>query len=487
MRLFSRHRLRPSEVTQDPPFAVSIDQESKAVQAALMAIAAGDLTKAAAGDGELAQAARTLRNGLLEERRLALRRTVQHAIQACETLAAVSFATGDIRDAAESTATIAAAVEQLNTAIGDVSRTTHLVADDARQAQESVSAGAETLSTAVVRMDMIHEAIDRARQQATRLKQAHDEIEKILGLIDGIARQTNLLALNATIEAARAGDAGRGFAVVAGEVKQLADQTALATREIRGKIGGIGTGMNELSERMADSEAAVAAGTDSLQLVAQHIGVMQDNAEAVAARMGETASSITQQSAAIAEVSRSLVVIQQKTGSAREHAETVVSAVATSEALLGEQLEGLAGQDIPGSIIEFAKSDHALWKKKLAQMLIGAGTLSAAELKDHHQCRLGQWYDQVQDETMRRHSAFLKLRAPHEEVHRYGREVATRFSSGDRSGAGEAYARMTLASEEVLRLLDELSSVSRRPHEQRDTPSPSPSSVVTDTALEARR
>ena len=82
-----------------------------------------------------------------------------------------------------------------------------------------------------------------------RLEASSTEIGKVVQLIATIAKQTNLLALNATIEAARAGEAGRGFAVVASEVKDLANETATATNEIGGQVGGI----------RADTQNAVSA------------------------------------------------------------------------------------------------------------------------------------------------------------------------------------------------------------------------------------
>jgi hemerythrin-like metal-binding protein len=78
--------------------------------------------------------------------------------------------------------------------------------------------------------------VDKAAERVSFLGSAAQEISKVTEAITDIAEQTNLLALNATIEAARAGDAGKGFAVVAGEIKELASQTANATKDIKERI-----------------------------------------------------------------------------------------------------------------------------------------------------------------------------------------------------------------------------------------------------------
>ena len=110
--------------------------------------------------------------------------------------------------------------------------------------------------------------IGQARQQLTQLKQSVGEIDMIIGTVKNISDQTNILAINATIEAARAGELGNGFAVVAGEVKNLSQDTAYATRDIQAKIEAI----NAICQTYIDCFDTIDQGAEQLKQVTSIIG-----------------------------------------------------------------------------------------------------------------------------------------------------------------------------------------------------------------------
>jgi methyl-accepting chemotaxis protein len=169
---------------------------------------------------------------------------IQHFNEAIESVRhAVTLAVGALTMESDQLTNLAdSAAEQANKAASAADNTASNVDEMAAATEEMMAFIAEVRRQATTGATMVHEAVanvDRANSTIRSLSDGVSQIGSVTGLISDIAEQTNLLALNATIEAARAGEAGKGFAVVAGEVKSLATQTTIATKEIGNKVASI--------------------------------------------------------------------------------------------------------------------------------------------------------------------------------------------------------------------------------------------------------
>ncbi len=238
---------------------------------------------------------------------------------------------------------VATAMEEMAVTVQEVSSNSGRAAEDARRAADVARQGGETVNGALVRMGSIAESVRAAAKRIEELGKRSDQIGKIVAVIEDIASQTNLLALNAAIEAARAGEHGRGFAVVAGEVRNLAERTMSATKEIAATIEAVqretGTAVGQMEEGTKLAELGVAetskAGSalDEIITAAQHVGDM----------IAQIATAANQQSTGVAEVNRTVAdlakITQQSEG-------TVQQAAATYAELssLAEDLQGLVGR-----------------------------------------------------------------------------------------------------------------------------------------------
>ena len=131
-------------------------------------------------------------------------------------------------------------------------------------------------------------------QTMHRIDEAARRIAEITGTIDGIAFQTNILALNAAVEAARAGEQGRGFAVVASEVRNLAQRSAEAAKEIKGLIGASVEKVDSGSRLVADAGETMKEIVGSVQRVTNIIGEITAAATEQSAGIGQVNGAVTQ-------------------------------------------------------------------------------------------------------------------------------------------------------------------------------------------------
>jgi len=194
----------------------------------------------------------------------------------------------------------AASLEETAAAVEEITVT---VKSSAGRAHETNRAVAETKKSA----DSSGTVVSNAIAAMGRIEEASRQIEQIIEVIDEIAFQTNLLALNAGIEAARAGDAGKGFAVVAQEVRELAQRSAGAAREIKDLINKSTNEVSTGSRLVQETGAVLASISTQIVAISQHVEMIATASSDQSAALSEVNGSVnqmdqmTQQNAAMVE------------------------------------------------------------------------------------------------------------------------------------------------------------------------------------------
>jgi methyl-accepting chemotaxis protein len=172
----------------------------------------------------------------------------QLASNASEVAVIVEELHAQVLEVGQSSERQAKLVEEASQSLAEASKGISQVDVAAKEMATSAGTGDEAVVATVAAMGRLKEQIEFSATKVQELDAAGQKIGDIVKTIDSIAAQTNLLALNAAIEAARAGEHGRGFAVVADEVRKLAEQSSLATKEIGGLIGNVRATVKETVE-----------------------------------------------------------------------------------------------------------------------------------------------------------------------------------------------------------------------------------------------
>lgn len=228
-----------------------------------------------AGDAKRADALRGMAERVEDETRLA----VQSVSANSEVM------TEKAQELARLAADVGRRSGQVSVAAADTLIQTQTVAATATELDAAIQSIRKQVESARLAASQVAGAALDADGAIGRLSSAVGEIDAVTTVIDDIARQINLLALNASVEAARAGDAGRGFAVVAHEVRALAQQTAAATANIRGLIGGVKSSTEET--------------VDAVRGITGRVGAMDDASLSIA-------GAVEQQASATVEIARSV-------------------------------------------------------------------------------------------------------------------------------------------------------------------------------------
>jgi methyl-accepting chemotaxis protein len=283
------------------------------------AVAAGDLTrvvevKSMDETGVLLMALADMQTGLMD--------VVGRVRNGSESVSSASeqIAQGN-QDLSSRTESQASALEQTAASMEELSSTVRQNADNAAQANQLAQSASRV---AVEGGQVVAQVVDTMRG----INESSRKISDIISVIDGIAFQTNILALNAAVEAARAGEQGRGFAVVAAEVRNLAQRSAAAAKEIKQLIN--------------DSVERVETGTALVDKAGATMSEVVDSVKRVTDIMGEISSASKEQSDGVGQIGEAVTQMDQATQQNAALVEEMAAAASSLRTQAGDLVQAVA-------------------------------------------------------------------------------------------------------------------------------------------------
>lgn len=314
--------------------AASVVRPMHRLRDVLVAVGAGDLTRPvqASGRDEVGEMARALSSAVDRVRGvlatasdgcLALGPRAQQLHEASANLARTAEHAS--HDVAAIEAAAAAVTSGIQSVAGGATEMGASIQEIAANAQQAATVAGEAVTAAA-----------SADQFMSNLGSSSSEIGNVINLINSIAEQTNLLALNATIEAARAGAAGKGFAVVASEVKELAQETATATKDISGRVEAIQMDTSQA----AQSISGVTAVIDQIDALQTAIASAVEEQSVTTTTMATSLERAADDAARIGSGIDSVVAGVRTTQADAESVERAAAEVTTVSAQLAEAISG---------------------------------------------------------------------------------------------------------------------------------------------------
>jgi methyl-accepting chemotaxis protein len=272
---------------------------------------------------------------------------------AAETIntAAKEIAQGN-SDLSRRTEEQAASLEKTTSSMDELSSTVKQNADNAKEANQLAQSASDVAQRGGT---MVSDVVSTM----SAINESSQKIEDIITVIDGIAFQTNILALNAAVEAARAGEQGRGFAVVAGEVRNLAQRSAGAAKEIK--------------ELITDSVSKTSEGTKQVQTAGETMQEIVTSVKHVSDIIGEIASASSEQSTGISQINEAVIKMDDTT---QQNTALVEEAAAAAESMM-EQADELMKTM---SVFSIDNGQHG--SKKVSKADFSAGTKASKKAKE---------------------------------------------------------------------------------------------------------
>ncbi|HWA96828.1 MAG TPA: methyl-accepting chemotaxis protein [Terracidiphilus sp.] len=369
-------------------------------------------------------------------------------------LLAIAEMIRDVRDLEQRNRQMASAAEEMSASIREIAFSGSQASNDAQDLKVELATTTSAVNATASAMEEIHSAFGAISERMQILTHASTQISDLLQSIRDIATKTNVLALNATIEAARAGEAGKGFSVVAKEVRELAEQTAAATREIDRRVAELQNGITGAQQSMDLGTSRVSAGNEQIKVAADAVDSVDRLMDSVVRKILQVSTATEEQGIVTSDLSRNIAEILPTVAQTQKSIDLLVKAVQRAGIFVGQRLREMNPDMDAATLIMFTKADHATFKKRIIETLIGQGSTTSAELPDRDSCRLGRWYASQTDPNLRSMPEFRAIEAPHRRVHEHGTLALQCYENRDFAGALSEAGKLDEASRLIIDALD---------------------------------
>ncbi len=229
-------------------------------------------------------------------------------------------------------------VETFIRQIEEVGQNTAVMNKSADDVMERIKKGNDYVNNSVLQVGRVKKDSTEVADVIKSLGKASAEIGNIVELINGIAAQTNLLALNAAIEAARAGEAGRGFSVVADEIRELAEDSSSATKQIADLIKDIQKGVSEAVQKMDESIGSVDGSVKAIEVTGQEFKEIEEvtvNLKRTIEQVADNANHMADNSKRVEEAINDIATVSQEfAGSSEEVAASSEEQIAATDEII---------------------------------------------------------------------------------------------------------------------------------------------------------
>jgi methyl-accepting chemotaxis protein len=178
--------------------------------------------------------------------------------------------------------------------------------------------------------------------------------------------------------------------------------------------------------------------------------------DSVVEKMVQVSGTVQEQTAVTSEVTGNIAAVAEMISFMQSNCSLVTDAIQKSSGFVQSGLADIIKNPDAAMLVLVAKSDHATFKKRIIDTILGKDNQKSHDLPDYHGCRLGKWYDAINDERIRNLPTFRNLEEPHSRVHVLGKKTLDLVAKGDQAAAIKQAIDLDKASQEVIAGLDDL-------------------------------